>query len=61
MFGGPEPLPADAPFEARDAMERTCKLGEKDLDQALALAGRIDATLPISAATRESFHRIVRL
>jgi 3-hydroxyisobutyrate dehydrogenase len=60
-FGGPEPLPADAPEAQREALVRTLRLGEKDLDQAQALATRIGAQVPVCEATRRAFHRIVRL
>ena len=34
-FGGPEPLPANAPVEQRTFMTHVVLLGEKDLDDAL--------------------------
>jgi 3-hydroxyisobutyrate dehydrogenase len=60
-MGGPEPLPADAPEATREFLAHTNRLGEKDLDQALALAARVGADVPAIEATRRSFHRVVRL
>jgi len=38
-----------------------CALGEKDLDQALALAQALDAEVPVTETTRQTFHRVARL
>jgi 3-hydroxyisobutyrate dehydrogenase-like beta-hydroxyacid dehydrogenase len=60
-LGGPEPLPLDAPAAIRDALVHTNRLAEKDLDQAIALAARVGASVPAIEATRASFHRVARL
>lgn len=60
-FGGPEPLPIDAPTAVRENMGHTAKLGDKDLEQALALAAQIDAQVPLFEATRRTFARVMRL
>lgn len=58
-FGPPEPLPQDSPM--RPMMAHAAQLGEKDLDQALALARtlRVDATL--FARTREVIATVMRV
>jgi 3-hydroxyisobutyrate dehydrogenase-like beta-hydroxyacid dehydrogenase len=60
-FGGPLPVPADAPAQQRGFLEHTCRLGEKDLDQALALAAALDLDLTATSATRAGFHEVMRL
>lgn len=60
-LGGPEPLPADAPDETRRFLDHTRLLGEKDLDQTLALADELGAHLPVTEATRASFAAVMRL
>lgn len=61
VFGGPEPLPADDTSPLRAVLAHTLQLAEKDLDQALALAETQGASTPVTAETRRSFHRAVRL
>ncbi len=61
VFGGPEPLPADDTSPLRGVLAHTLQLAEKDLDQALALAEAQGAPTPVTAETRRSFHRAVRL
>jgi 3-hydroxyisobutyrate dehydrogenase-like beta-hydroxyacid dehydrogenase len=60
-LGGPTPLPEDAPADTRHLLEHLLALGEKDLDQALALADRLDVEVPVTAATRDSFATVTRL
>ena len=61
MLGGPGPLPNDAPNESRELLLHLRALGEKDLDQALALAQEMGESVPVLAATRQSFHSVTRL
>jgi 3-hydroxyisobutyrate dehydrogenase len=61
FFGGPDPLSDDAPDPLRGLLERTNRLAEKDLDQALVLAKTVGATVPVIEAVRQSFARVVRL
>jgi len=60
-LGGPDPLPDDAPAEVRTSLEHLNRLAEKDLDQALALADRIGAPVPVIGEVRRSFHHVARL
>ncbi len=60
-FGGPEALPADAPAKFRSVMEHTNRLADKDLDQTLELARRLDTPVPLIEATRANFRRVMRL
>lgn len=60
-LGGPEPMDETAPEGLRTVLEHTNRLAEKDLDQALDLAGRTGATVPVIGTVREHFHRAVRL
>ncbi len=61
MLGGPVPLAETDTGGLRGILEHTNKLASKDLDQALDLAQRVEAVVPIIAATREHFHRVTRL
>jgi 3-hydroxyisobutyrate dehydrogenase-like beta-hydroxyacid dehydrogenase len=61
VFGGPDPLPPDDTSPLREVLAHTLHLAEKDLDQALALAEAQGAPTPVTAETRRSFHRAVRL
>ena len=61
MLGGPLPLADTEVGGLRSILEHTNKLASKDLDQALDLARRVDAVVPIIAATREHFHSVTRL
>lgn len=61
MLGGPQPLGDDEPTTMRDLLEHLCALGEKDLDQALELADELQQSLPVTSATRRSFHSVTRL
>jgi 3-hydroxyisobutyrate dehydrogenase len=60
-LGGPEPLPADADPAVRASLEHTNRLGTKDLDQALDLAARVGAPVPMLAEVRRRFHHSVRV
>jgi len=60
-LGGPGPMDATAPDGLRTILEHTNRLAEKDLDQALDLAARTGATVPVIKTVREHFHRVVRL
>lgn len=61
VFGGPAPFGPDYDEVMRDHLERTLRLGNKDLDQALALATSLDAPLPVTTTSREHLHRVMRL
>lgn len=61
LLGGPAPLIEDAPKQFRELLEHLKLLGEKDLDQALELAAELDAKLPVTEATRSTFHSVARL
>ena len=61
MLGGPAPLPDDAAESMRELLTHLRALGEKDLDQALDLAGELRQTVPVIEATRRSFHSVTRL
>jgi 3-hydroxyisobutyrate dehydrogenase-like beta-hydroxyacid dehydrogenase len=60
-FGGPTPVGTDAPAEQRSFLEHTCRLGDKDLDEALAVAARLGVGLEVAALTRQHFHEVLRL
>ncbi len=60
-LGGPDPLPADAPEGFRSMLEHVRSLGEKDLDQALDLAGHTGVDLPVTSRSREVFGQAMRL
>jgi 3-hydroxyisobutyrate dehydrogenase-like beta-hydroxyacid dehydrogenase len=60
-LGGPAPMDAAAPEGLRTVLEHTNRLAEKDLDQALDLASRTGATVPVIECTRANFHSTVRL
>jgi hypothetical protein len=45
----------------RELLAHLCALAEKDLDQALALAGELAQNVPVTQATRLSFHHVARL
>lgn len=61
LFGGPSPLPEDAHSSIRDLLTHLRDLGEKDLDQALGLAEELNQDVPVTRATRKSFHSVARL
>lgn len=61
LLGGPAPLTEDAPKQLREVLEHLKSLGEKDLNQALELAAELNAELPITEATRSTFHCVARL
>jgi len=61
LFGGPAPLSDDDSESLREILGHLCALGEKDLDQALALAQTLDAEVPVTETTRRTFHRVARL
>lgn len=61
LLGGPAPLSDDAPVQLRELLEHLKSLGEKDLDQAIRLAEELNADLPVTRATRSTFHRVARL
>jgi 3-hydroxyisobutyrate dehydrogenase len=60
-FGGPGPLPDDAPPQFRTILEHTGLLAAKDLEQALDLAHELGASVPVIETTRAGFSRVVRL
>lgn len=60
-FGGPEPLPADAADDQRAFLVQVCRLGEKDLHDALLLAGDLGVTIPVAEETHAHFHDVMRL
>ncbi len=61
MLGGPSPLSDNDPQSLRDLLVHLQALGEKDLDQALNLAVELGEALPVTTATRHSFHSVTRL
>ena len=61
MLGGPLPLTDNDPQSLRDLLLHLQSLGEKDLDQALNLASELGEDLPVTTATRHSFHSVTRL
>ncbi len=61
LIGGPTPLPEDAHSSMRDLLTHLRDLGEKDLDQALGLAEELNQDVPVTRATRKSFHSVARL
>ena len=60
-FGGPHPLPDGTPAEARSFLDHTCRLGEKDLDEALGAAARLGVEVDVIAGTRAGFRDVMRL
>ena len=61
LFGGPAPLSEADSDSLREILSHLCALGEKDLDQALALARTLEADVPVTETTRRTFHRVARL
>ena len=61
LLGGPSPLSASDPDSMRELLAHLCALAEKDLDQALALADELAEDVPLTQATRLSFHHVARL
>jgi len=61
MLGGPSPLTDNDPQSLRELLLHLQSLGEKDLDQALNLASELGEDLPVTTATRHSFHSVTRL
>lgn len=61
LLGGPGPLAEDDDSPMRTAMEHLARLGDKDLAHTLDLAGRLDARMPITEATRREFPGVSRL
>lgn len=60
-FGGAGLAGPELPAKLRSMLEHTRDLGDKDLDQALALAADLQLKLPVTAATRKTFHLAVRM
>jgi 3-hydroxyisobutyrate dehydrogenase-like beta-hydroxyacid dehydrogenase len=60
-LGPPGVMPADTPAGWRSIMEHTLRLADKDLEQALALARRCGADVPVFEQSHRTFHRVVRL
>lgn len=61
LMGGPAPLTSEDPDSLRELLTHLRSLGEKDLDQALTLAAELEETIPVTQATRQSFHNVARL
>jgi 3-hydroxyisobutyrate dehydrogenase-like beta-hydroxyacid dehydrogenase len=61
LFGGPSPLTEGDSQSLREVLIHLCALGDKDLDQALALAETLQADVPVTEMTRRAFHRVARL
>ena len=60
-LGGPEPLGDGDSADLRRILEHLDRLGEKDLDETIALAAALDAPVDVVAATRLAFPRVTRL
>ena len=60
-LGGPGGLDRDAPLELRAILEHTNRMADKDLGQAIDLAERTGASVPVIEAVRACFNRVVRL
>ncbi len=60
-LGAPGPLPADAPEGLRAMFGHTVTMAEKDLDQALELAARLESPSALFAETREMFPDVMRV
>ena len=60
-FGGPGPLPLDAPAEQREMMDHLDRLASKDLDATLDLAEGLGVRHDLLDATRHMFRRVARL
>jgi 3-hydroxyisobutyrate dehydrogenase-like beta-hydroxyacid dehydrogenase len=60
FFGGPGPLPPDAPPSLRTVLEHTGQLADKDLAQAQDLAARTGVPLAVLDAVRTGFPAVVR-
>ena len=61
LLGGPAPLQPDDPESMRQLLTHLRSLGEKDLDQSLRLAAELGENVPVTQATRQSFHSVTRL
>ncbi len=60
-LGGPDPLGDDEPADLRRILEHLDRLGAKDLDETIALAGTLGAPLDVVTATRDAFSRVTRV
>jgi 3-hydroxyisobutyrate dehydrogenase len=60
-FGGPQPLAPDAPEQQRALLAHILRLGQKDLDDALALADALGVSTPVAEETRRRFEAVMRL
>ncbi|CAB4616064.1 unannotated protein [freshwater metagenome] len=61
VLGGPAPLGPDDPESLRTMLEHLRDLGEKDLQQALALAADLEVEIPVTNLVSSTFHAVARL
>jgi 3-hydroxyisobutyrate dehydrogenase len=61
VLGGPSPLGADDPESLRTMLDHLRNLGEKDLQQALALASDLKVEIPVTNLVGTEFHSVARL
>ena len=61
VLGGPAPLGPDDPESLRTMLEHLRDLGEKDLQQALALAADLEVDIPVTNLVSSRFHAVARL
>lgn len=61
VLGGPAPLGPDDPETLRTMLEHLRDLGEKDLQQALALAADLGLEVPVTTLVSSTFHAVARL
>lgn len=61
VLGGPSPLGPDDPESLRTMLDHLRDLGEKDLQQALALASALEVEIPVTTLVGTTFHAVARL
>jgi 3-hydroxyisobutyrate dehydrogenase len=61
VLGGPAPLGPQDPESLRSMLEHLRDLGEKDLQQAVALAADLEVEIPVTNLVSTTFHAVARL
>lgn len=61
VLGGPSPLTPEDPESLRTMLDHLRDLGEKDLQQALALAADLEVEIPVTNLVSTTFHAVARL
>ena len=61
VLGGPAPLGPNDPESLRTMLEHLRDLGEKDLQQTVALAADLEVEVPVTNLVSTTFHAVARL